>query len=255
MRLGRVLYQNEAYYALFETEKIKLLKEFPAKGLCFSGLEIAPSEARIIAPCVPSKIIALGLNYRDHARELGLPLPEEPLIFMKPPSAVIGPEEHILLPPESERVDYEAELAVVIGRKARRVKPEEAYDYILGYTCFNDVTARDLQQKDGQWTRAKSFDTFAPFGPWIETELDPSDLRVRSYLNRELKQDSSTRELVFSVPEIVSFVSNIMTLLPGDLIATGTPPGIGPLTAGDVIEVEIEGIGRLKNYVSPENLL
>ncbi len=255
MRLGRVLYQNEAYYALFETEKIKLLKEFPAKGLCFSGLEITPSEARIIAPCVPSKIIALGLNYRDHARELGLPLPEEPLIFMKPPSAVIGPEEHILLPPESERVDYEAELAVVIGRKARRVKPEEAYDYILGYTCFNDVTARDLQQKDGQWTRAKSFDTFAPFGPWIETELDPSDLRVRSYLNGELKQDSSTRELVFSVPEIVSFVSNIMTLLPGDLIATGTPPGIGPLTAGDVIEVEIEGIGRLKNYVSPENLL
>ncbi len=255
MRLGRVLYQNEAYYALFETERIKLLKEFPAKGLCFSGLEITPSEARIIAPCVPSKIIALGLNYRDHARELGLPLPEEPLIFMKPPSAVIGPEEHILLPPESERVDYEAELAVVIGRKARRVKPEEAYDYILGYTCFNDVTARDLQQKDGQWTRAKSFDTFAPFGPWIETELDPSDLRVRSYLNGELKQDSSTRELVFSVPEIVSFVSNIMTLLPGDLIATGTPPGIGPLTAGDVIEVEIEGIGRLKNYVSPENLL
>ncbi len=255
MRLGRVLYQNEAYYALFETEKIKLLKEFPAKGLCFSGLEITPSEARIIAPCVPSKIIALGLNYRDHARELGLPLPEEPLIFMKPPSAVIGPEEHILLPPESERVDYEAELAVVIGRKARRVKPEEAYEYILGYTCFNDVTARDLQQKDGQWTRAKSFDTFAPFGPWIETELDPSDLRVRSYLNGELKQDSSTRELVFSVPEIVSFVSNIMTLLPGDLIATGTPPGIGPLTAGDVIEVEIEGIGRLKNYVSPENLL
>ena len=255
MRLGRVLYQNEAYYALFETEKIKLLKEFPAKGLCFSGLEIVPSEARIMAPCVPSKIIALGLNYRDHARELGLPLPEEPLIFMKPPSAVIGPEEHILLPPESERVDYEAELAVVIGRKARRVKPEEAYDYILGYTCFNDVTARDLQQKDGQWTRAKSFDTFAPFGPWIETELDPSDLRVRSYLNGELKQDSSTRELVFSVPEIVSFVSNIMTLLPGDLIATGTPPGIGPLTAGDVIEVEIEGIGRLKNYVSPENLL
>ncbi len=255
MRLGRVLYQNEAYYALFETEKIKLLKEFPAKGLCFSSLEITPSEARIIAPCVPSKIIALGLNYRDHARELGLPLPEEPLIFMKPPSAVIGPEEHILLPPESERVDYEAELAVVIGRKARRIKPEEAYDYILGYTCFNDVTARDLQQKDGQWTRAKSFDTFAPFGPWIETELDPSDLRIRSYLNGELKQDSSTRELVFSVPEIISFVSNIMTLLPGDLIATGTPPGIGPLTAGDVIEVEIEGIGRLKNYVSPENLL
>ncbi len=256
MRLGRISYQGRTFYGVFEGEKIKLLEGFPVGGeFVFSGQKVPLSETRLLSPCQPTKIIALGLNYRDHALELNLPLPREPLIFLKPPSAVIGPEETILIPPESKRVDYEAELAVVIGKKARRVRPEEAWDYILGYTCFNDVTARDLQKKDGQWSRAKSFDTFAPIGPWIETELDPKDLRVRSYLNGKLKQDSSTKELVFPVPEIVSFVSNIMTLFPGDVIATGTPPGIGPLSPGDVIEIEIQGIGRLKNYVSAENLL
>ena len=254
MRVVRFLHEGKPRYGLLEGEEIRPLAAFP-EGRRFEPLKeaIPLKSVKLLPPCVPSKIVALGLNYRDHAVELGLPLPEEPLLFLKPPSAVIGPGETILLPPESKRVDYEAELAVVIGRKARRVSPEEALDFVLGYTCFNDVTARDLQQKDGQWTRAKSFDTFAPFGPWIETELDPGALRVRSYLNGNLKQDSSTKELVFSVPEIISFVSNIMTLLPGDVIATGTPPGIGPLSPGDVIEVEIEGIGRLKNLVRPES--
>ena len=249
MRIVRALWQERPVYGVLEEERVKLLASFPEEGLDFTGQEVSFSQVKLLAPSLPSKIVALGLNYRDHARELGLPLPEEPLIFLKPPSAVIGPGEEIILPPESKRVDYEAELAIVIKRRARRVSPEEAFDYILGYTCFNDVTARDLQQKDGQWTRAKSFDTFAPFGPWIETGLDPSDLRVRSYLNGSLRQDSSTAELIFPVPEIVSFVSRVMTLEPGDLIATGTPPGIGPLAPGDAIEIEIEGVGRLKNYV------
>ncbi|WP_022854439.1 fumarylacetoacetate hydrolase family protein [Thermodesulfatator atlanticus] len=254
MRLGRVTYKGKTYFAAFQEQNAILLEKPFFEGIFLSSQKLPIEEVKILSPTLPSKIIALGLNYRDHAKELGLPLPKEPLIFLKPPSAVIGQDETIIIPPESKRVDYEAELAVVIGKRARRVKPEEASSFILGYTCFNDVTARDLQQKDAQWTRAKSFDTFAPMGPWIETDLDPTDLKVRSYLNGKLRQDSSTRELVFSIPEIISFVSNIMTLLPGDVIATGTPPGIGPLSPGDVIEVEISGIGRLKNTVSQEKL-
>ncbi len=250
MRIGRFGLEGRSFYGLIEGETIKVLRGFPSPAIELSGEEISFSQARLLAPCEPTKIIALGLNYRDHARELNMPLPEEPLLFLKPPSAVIGPEERIILPPQSKRVDYEAELAIVIGKKAKNVSKEAAFDYILGYTCFNDVTARDLQQKDGQWTRAKGFDTFAPVGPWIETELDPSDLKVEALLNGERCQFSSTKELVFSVPEIVSYVSHIMTLFPGDVIATGTPPGIGPLQPGDVIEVRIEGIGSLKNYVS-----
>ncbi|RUM89354.1 MAG: hypothetical protein DSZ24_01420 [Thermodesulfatator sp.] len=207
------------------------------------------TEVRLLPPTVPTKIVAVGLNYRDHAQELGLDIPQEPLIFLKPPSALIGPEDRILLPPGVGRVDYEAELAVVIGKRARRISPEEAREHILGYTCFNDVTARDLQKKDGQWTRAKSFDTFAPLGPWIETELDPSCLRVRAYLNGEVVQNSSTDQLIFPVPQLVSFISQVMTLHPGDVIATGTPPGVGPLSPGDVIEIEVEGVGRLVNFV------
>jgi len=217
-------------------------RELPEEG-------VPLEEVRLLPPTIPSKIVAVGLNYRDHAEELGMTLPEEPLIFLKPPSAVVGPEDRILLPPGVGRVDYEAELAVVMGKTARRVPPERAREHILGYTCFNDVTARDLQKKDGQWTRAKSFDTFAPLGPWIETDLDPSSLRIRTYLNGEVVQDSSTEKLIFSVEKLVSFVSHIMTLYPGDVIATGTPPGVGPLSPGDVVEVEVEGVGRLVNFV------
>ncbi len=249
MKIIRLKHDEEKRFGRLEGEEVILLDGFPAPEARETGVRLPLSAVELLAPTEPSKIVALGLNYRDHARELGMPLPEEPLIFLKPPSAVIGPEEEIVLPRQSKRVDHEAELAVVIGRRAKDVRPEEALDYVLGYTCFNDVTARDLQQKDGQWTRAKSFDTFAPVGPWIETDLDPSDLRVEARVNGQVRQRSSTRELVFSVPEIISFVSSIMTLLPGDLIATGTPPGVGPLAPGDLVEIEIEGIGVLRNRV------
>lgn len=197
----------------------------------------------------PSKIICVGLNYKDHAKELNMPLPDEPILFMKPVTALIGPEEDIIYPEMSERVDYEAELAIVIGKKAKDVSKEDALEYIGGFTCLNDVTARDLQKKDGQWTRAKSFDTFCPVGPKVVKDIDPNNVKIQSFLNGELKQDLNTSNLIFDVEEIVSFISKIMTLNPGDIIATGTPPGIGPMKKGDKIEVKIEGIGTLRNYV------
>lgn len=213
------------------------------------------SGVRLFAPCVPSKIIAVGLNYRDHARELGLPVPDTPIIFLKPNTAVIGPGDAILYPGASSRVDYEAELGIVMRDRARNIRPEEARGHILGYTCANDVTARDLQKKDGQWTRAKSFDTFCPIGPWIETELDPDDLLVESFLNGERKQSSRSSQFIFTVDQVVSFISQVMTLCPGDLIITGTPAGIGPMKPGDEVEVRISGIGSLKNGVSAKQSL
>ncbi|MEW6328345.1 MAG: fumarylacetoacetate hydrolase family protein [Thermodesulfobacteriota bacterium] len=214
--------------------------------------EYDPANVRLLPPCQPGKIIALGLNYRDHARELGFPIPDEPLIFLKPGTAVIGPDSSIMYPRMSKRVDYEAELGVVIGKRARFVPRDKAFDYILGYTCVNDVTARDLQRKDVQFTRSKSFDTFAPIGPCIACGLDPSHLKVESYLNGELRQSSHTGNLIYGVAELVSFISNVMTLLPGDVIATGTPSGIGPMLPGDVIEIVVEGIGTLRNTVEAE---
>lgn len=207
------------------------------------------SELPLLPPCTPSKIIAVGLNYRDHAEELGFALPQEPIIFLKPPTSIIGPGQFIRCPESSSRVDYEAELGVVIKDRARSINPREASDHILGFTCANDVTARDLQKKDGQWTRAKSFDTFCPVGPWIETDINPADLLIEAYLNSERKQSSRTSKFIFDVPRLVSFISNIMTLYPGDLIITGTPAGIGPMRPGDEIEIRIEGIGSLKNRV------
>jgi 2-keto-4-pentenoate hydratase/2-oxohepta-3-ene-1,7-dioic acid hydratase in catechol pathway len=214
--------------------------------------EYSLGEVRLLAPSTPSKIVAVGLNYRDHAAELNMTLPEEPLLFLKPPTAVIGPGDEILYPKQSERIDYEAELAIVIGKRARFVDREKAADYILGYTCINDVTARDLQAMDIQFTRAKGFDTFAPLGPWIETELDTSDLSIKSRLNGELKQSSRTYQLISKVDELVAFISSVMTLLPGDVIATGTPSGIGPMQRGDTIEISISGIGVLSNTVAEE---
>ncbi|HTF99259.1 MAG TPA: fumarylacetoacetate hydrolase family protein [Nitrospirota bacterium] len=207
------------------------------------------SEVKLLAPCVPSKIVAVGLNYRDHAREMGLSLPEAPVLFLKPPTTVIGPDDAIMIPPAAGRIDHEAELGIVIRRRTKNAGPEEAGKVILGYTCANDVTARDLQKKDVQWTRAKSFDTFCPIGPWIETGLDPSNVLVEAYLNGERRQSSRTGQLIFNVPFLVSFISQVMTLEPGDLIITGTPSGIGPLQPGDTVEVRIEGIGSLKNSV------
>jgi 2-keto-4-pentenoate hydratase/2-oxohepta-3-ene-1,7-dioic acid hydratase in catechol pathway len=205
---------------------------------------------KILPPCEPSKIVAVGLNYRDHAEEMGRELPEEPRIFLKPHTAVIADGEKIKYPDHmSERVDFEGELGVVIGEKATHVREAEALDYVFGYTCMNDVTARDLQAKDIQFTRAKGFDTFAPTGPVIETELDPGNLQISTYLNGELKQDSNTSRLIFGVPHLVSFISQVMTLLPGDIISTGTPEGVAPMKKGDKVEVAVEGIGTLTNYV------
>lgn len=206
-------------------------------------------DVKLLPPCIPTKIVAVGLNYRDHAAEMNLPLPDEPIIFLKPATSIIGPGDEILLPAQSSRVDFEAELAIVIGKEARNIAEADAHHYILGYTCLNDVTARDLQQKDGQWTRAKSFDTFCPIGPWIETSVDPSDLEIQLLLNGTKKQWSRTSNLIFNCFEIVEFVSSVMTLMPGDVIATGTTSGIGPMKAGDAVEVRIEGIGSLLNTV------
>jgi 2-keto-4-pentenoate hydratase/2-oxohepta-3-ene-1,7-dioic acid hydratase in catechol pathway len=204
----------------------------------------------LLAPLQPGKIIAVGRNYVEHAKERGAEVPEIPLTFLKPPTTVIGPGESIILPPQSQRVDHEAELAVVIGKPGRWIQPEDSMAHVLGYTIANDVTARDLQQKDGQWTRGKGFDTFCPLGPWIDTEVDPTDLRLTCRVNSEMRQIGSTRDMVFSVQQLIAFISSVMTLLPGDVILTGTPAGIGPLNAGDVVEVEIEGIGTLRNPVA-----
>lgn len=219
----------------------------------FGGEEVELKKVELLAPSDPSKIVCVGLNYREHARELNQKVPDEPIIFLKPPTAVISPGESIIYPRQSKRMDYEGELGVVIGKKCKDISAKDADQYILGYTCFNDVTARDLQQKDGQWTRAKSFDTFAPFGPWIDESgsMDVGNMRIQTRVNGEVKQKSNTSDLIFSVPKLVEFISGIMTLLPGDVIATGTPPGVGPVQKGDVIEVEIEGIGILKNPVAP----
>lgn len=204
---------------------------------------------KIVSPITPTKIIAVGLNYRDHAEELNLPIPEEPLLFMKPPSSVIGHSDTIIYPPQAKRVDYEAELAIIIKKKARNISFKNAEDYIFGYTCLNDVTARDLQKKDGQWTRAKSFDTFCPIGPHIETDLDTSSLKIELLLNGEIKQSSNTSKMIFDCKRLVEFISGIMTLEPGDVIATGTPSGVGAVKIGDVVEVRIEKLGSLINYV------
>ncbi|MBM3295137.1 MAG: fumarylacetoacetate hydrolase family protein [Candidatus Aminicenantes bacterium] len=227
----------------------------PVRGSVFDDfvLEGAPvplGQAALLAPAEPTKIVAVGRNYKDHAAELGNPLPEEPLLFLKPSTAVIGPREAIVLPPSSRRVDFEGELAVVIRRRASGLGEDEPVEpYILGYACFNDVTARDLQEKDKQFTRAKSFDTFAAVGPCLAAGLDPGHLEIKTFLNGRLRQSSNTRHLIFPVPVLVRFISNIMTLLPGDIIATGTPAGVGPMEAGDRVEVQVEGIGTLSNDV------
>ncbi len=207
------------------------------------------ADVRLLAPCRPSKVVAVGLNYRDHARELGMAVPEEPILFLKPPSSVIGPGDEIVYPAMAGQVDFEAELGIVVKDRAKGITPEAVRRHILGYTCANDVTSRDLQKKDGQWTRAKGFDTFCPVGPWLETDLDPADLLVESYLNGERRQSSQTSQFIFGIEHLVSFISRVMTLEAGDLIITGTPPGIGPMRPGDEIEVRIEGIGNLKNRV------
>lgn len=238
MKLIRFEANNKIYTGILSGEYIETEEEsFPLH------------EVRVLTPCEPTKIVCVGLNYRSHAEELGMKIPEEPVIFLKPPSSALEHMGKIIYPEMSSRVDYEAEIAVVIGKKSRFVKKSQVDEHILGYTCFNDVTARDLQRKDGQWTRAKSFDTFAPFGPVIETEAEHESMEVELYLNNKKKQHGSSEDMIFSIPELVGFISEIMTLLPGDVIATGTPPGVGELKPGDVVEVRIPEVGRLVNYV------
>jgi 2-keto-4-pentenoate hydratase/2-oxohepta-3-ene-1,7-dioic acid hydratase in catechol pathway len=214
-----------------------------------AAIEGGVDAARLLAPVLPSKIVAVGLNYRDHAAEQGKPLPAEPLIFLKPSTAVVGPGEPIRLPAGAGRVDHEAEAGIVIRRRATRVRATDAADYVLGVTCVNDVTARDIQRRENQYTRPKGFDTFAPVGPAVAIGLDAADLAVEGWVNGERRQGSSTRQLIFPVPELVAFISNVMTLLPGDIISTGTPSGIGPLAVGDVVTVRVEGVGDLVNPV------
>jgi 2-keto-4-pentenoate hydratase/2-oxohepta-3-ene-1,7-dioic acid hydratase in catechol pathway len=213
-----------------------------------SGEPVRP--ARILPPVTPSKVVAIGLNYKDHAAEMNKPLPAEPLMFMKPSTAVVGPGDTICIPANVGRIDYEAELGVVIGKRTFRVPAARAMQHVLGLTCLIDVTARDLQRKEVQYTRAKGFDTFAPIGPCVAIGLDPSELDIEGWLNGERKQASNTRQLIFAVPDIIAFVSNVMTLLPGDVVATGTPSGVGSLKPGDRFTVKIEGIGELSNPVS-----
>jgi 2-keto-4-pentenoate hydratase/2-oxohepta-3-ene-1,7-dioic acid hydratase in catechol pathway len=241
------------YGVLYEDAVISI-EDSPFEAIKETHRHYRISDVRLLPPCLPTKVVALGVNYRSHAREMDDRPPDEPLLFIKPPSAVIGPEDKIIYPPSSKRVDYEGEIGVVIKSPARQVSKQEAGQYILGYTCVNDVTARDLQAKDRQWTRAKGFDTFCPIGPCIETEIDPSDLSLETCLNGITRQKAGTGELIFPIDELVSFISHVMTLLPGDVIATGTPEGVGPMQPGDTIEVKIEGIGTLRNYVArPED--
>jgi 2-keto-4-pentenoate hydratase/2-oxohepta-3-ene-1,7-dioic acid hydratase in catechol pathway len=207
------------------------------------------SAVRLLAPVLPSKVVCIGKNYADHAREMGGDAPADPVMFLKPSTSVVGPGDAVALPRDSTHVDHEAELAVVVGRLCRDVPRERALEVVLGYTCANDVTARDHQKTDGQWTRGKGHDTFCPLGPWVETELDPSDLRVRCEVDQVLRQDGCTRDLLHDVPSLIAWVSAVMTLLPGDVLLTGTPAGVGPLLPGETVQVQVEGVGTLTNPV------
>ncbi|MCX7821142.1 MAG: fumarylacetoacetate hydrolase family protein [Brevinematales bacterium] len=249
MKLGHFYYkeENEFFYGIVEEEKVYKIDDLFSREL---KEEFEINKLEILPPVIPTKIVAIGLNYKDHAEEMKMKLPEEPLIFLKPPSSILKHKGKIIYPDCSERVDYEAELAVVIKKVTKNISKEEAKDFILGYTAFNDVTARDLQKKDGQWARAKGFDTFSPVGPFIETELDVSSLKIQAILNGEVKQDSNTSNMIFDVFDIVSYVSKIMTLFPGDIIATGTPSRIGPMQRGDKIVIKIEGMSELENYIA-----
>lgn len=253
MKIVRFAADRKISYGILNGRTIQAIEGKPFRHIKLTEAHYRLSEVRLLSPCTPSKIVAVGLNYRTHAEEVKATLPEVPLLFLKPSTAVIGPEDSIVYPAMSRQVDYEGELGVVIKKPAWQVSKRGALDYILGYTCFNDITARDLQSRDGQWARAKGFDTFAAVGPCIETELDPGNVALETYLNGELKQRGNTSDLIYAVPELISFISQVMTLLPGDIIATGTPSGIGPMRPGDRVEVKIQPIGTLRNQVAKNN--
>lgn len=248
MRVVRVLFEGDCRYGLADDDTVTLISDEPFAAWEPEGI-LQLHDAHLLTPVIPTKVICVGLNYRTHIAEMGHKPPNEPVIFLKPSTAVIGPGQPIPVPQGVGRVDYEAELGVVIGRRTHRATPEEAAANILGFTCGNDVTARDLQQRDGQWTRAKGFDGFCPIGPWVDTDIDISDLTLECLVNGELRQQASTSDMLFDPYELVSFASHVMTLVPGDVILTGTPGGIGPLHPGDTVEVRVSGIGVLSNPV------
>ncbi len=247
INIYRIDYEHEKYYALLEGTHYRILSGKPFKGWRVEQTTLALKAAQLCAPVEPGKIIAIGLNYKSHAREMNMPLPEEPLVFLKPKSALACPGEPVLLPGMSQRVDYEGELAIVIGQQAKDLTLQQAEEAIAGYTLANDVTARDLQARDGQWTRAKGFDGFCPLGPCLVTGVDWRTLAFTTSLNGEVRQVGRMEDLIFDIPAIVSFVSRIMTLMPGDVILTGTPSGIGEVRAGDRVSVHCDQIGTLEN--------
>jgi 2-keto-4-pentenoate hydratase/2-oxohepta-3-ene-1,7-dioic acid hydratase in catechol pathway len=251
MRLLRFRYGDRIATGAVEpgSDEVRVLKGTFFEDPLPTGEVVPLDDVHLLAPVLPSKLVCLARNYAAHAAEWGLDVPEEPMLFLKPSTAMIGPGDPIQLLPISRRVDYEGELAVVIGRIARDVRAEDAAKYILGYACANDVTLRDLQKKDDQWARAKGFDGSCPLGPWIETELDPTDVTLRTRLNGEVRQEASTAQMIFGVATLIEYVTAFMTLLPGDAILTGTPEGVGALADGDIVEVEVEGIGVLRNGV------
>ena len=244
---------NDPLYGQLDGEMITVIKGDPIySGIQPTSVKVKLADVRLLAPVIPrSKVVCVGKNYSDHAKEMGMDVPEEPIIFLKPNTSVIGPNDLIQWPRMSERVDFEGELAIVISRICKDVPAAKAEDVIFGYTIANDVTARDLQKKDGQWNRGKGFDTFCPLGPWIETGFTPASQKIITKLNGEIKQSESISSMIFKIPTIIEFITSVMTLLPGDVILTGTPAGIGPMPAGSEISVEIEGIGVLSNKVSP----
>jgi len=249
MKIVRFEHAGEIKFGILQGEEIKVVTGDIFKDYQISKQVVTLETVKLLSPCVITKAVCVGLNYRGHAQEMKLELPDRPLIFLKPSSCLNHPAGNIEYPTISHNLHYEAELAVVIKKQARNVKAEDAADYILGYTCANDVTARDIQIADGQWTRGKSCDTFLPLGPCIETDIEPSSINIKLFLNDKLKQSSNTSDLIFKVPELVAFITASMTLYPGDVILTGTPSGVGPMEAGDVVTVELEGIGRLSNIV------
>jgi 2-keto-4-pentenoate hydratase/2-oxohepta-3-ene-1,7-dioic acid hydratase in catechol pathway len=244
--------QGQIYYGLLQPDRrVQVLDAPPWLQGQPTESSLAPETYQLLAPCAPSKVVAVGKNYRNHAAEMGSSVPEEPLLFLKPPTSITANEQPIYYPPQSQQVDYEGELALVIGERTTQCTPEQAHNRIWGYTIANDVTARDLQRQDGQWTRAKGFDSFCPLGPWIVRELS-SEARLQTFLNDETepRQSSSIADLVFAPEVLVAYISQVMTLLPGDIILTGTPEGVGTMVAGDQVRVEIEGIGSLENVVA-----
>jgi 2-keto-4-pentenoate hydratase/2-oxohepta-3-ene-1,7-dioic acid hydratase in catechol pathway len=251
MRLVRFRHGDRIATGALEpgSDEIRVLRGTFFEDPLPTGETVALGDVLLLAPVLPSKLVCVGKNYAAHAAEFGMQVPEEPLLFLKPSTAVVGPGDPIRLLPISRRIDFEGELAVVIGRLARGVRTEEAFKYILGYTCANDVTLRDLQKADDQWARAKGFDGSAPIGPWIETDLDPNDVIVRTRLNGDIRQQASTSDMVFGVATLIEYITVFMTLLPGDVLLTGTPEGVGALRDGDVVEIEVEGVGVLRNEV------